>query len=256
MILAHAKDGSPAWHQWYKSAFFEGFKKLGLEFGVTPADRIESSNLEDDHILFGPNYFPHVFRSCDPANMLLVNRCFFGKVEDWVALSWSGFNGDGVYAKWTPDDAAVRFDKWGSELPNRDWRGEGSDYAVIIGEYPSVCDDKVGIVKWYAEAVDWCNANGITPVFRPHPSANFPLKWCKNDRKADVTRAAMVLTHSSTFGVECRLRGIPTIATNHSVASFSPEADDNFIYDVLFTQWHIDEIRDGTFWEYVNNARS
>lgn len=254
MIVIHAKYGSgPAWHRRYANALVDGFKSHGHVAEVTEDDCVLVSAEHAVHVIFGPNYFPQAFKKALLAgNALTINRCFYGDANDNVAIGWNGFNGLADF----PAPIEGRYEKEIVRMPAREWRQPLKDHiAVILGEYASPCDDKLAIKNFYIEAVEHAKADGLLPIFRPHPLAKHKIEGAAFAPSADIRTAQRVYTHASTYGVHARLIGCPVWASPASLAHCDgDETESEWRARVASAQWHIDEITSGAFWEHLADA--
>lgn len=255
MIVIHAKAGNPPWHQWYREAFLEGFAQHPVGKVTVSTEDHADSNYDDVHIVFGPNYWPNVTTTAK--RWISVNRCFFGPVAEWVALGWNGFNGGARFPdirRMTMNQVYARKEKWGHLLPKKTWTGEGG-YKILIGEYPSTQIDPAELRRFYEGARNAQALGSTKLIYRPHPQAAMPEYLnLMVSASADPDKAELVYTFASTFGVECRLRGVPTKAHPNSVAAAFPFYQREFVEHVLFAQWHIEEVKKGLFWEFLRDA--
>ena len=266
MITLHAKPKAPPWHPRYREAFCEGFAAHGYDIhhvvDTTPDDTAANPGT---HVLFGPNYWPKTFHSAE--RVLCVDRCSVGNRNDFVTIGWDGWGGTGKYPEYMTDvQLAERWAKWHSLFPPSYQRQPKKSHLVILGEYPSACDDRAAIDKFYADSREVALNEGRDVYFRPHPHHNISMKGAKTSTDKDILHTAeAVTTYKTSFGVHCRLLGLPVAAGPASLAGHMlchPDRDDEHaLFDhwrnwLLFTQWNIEEIRSGEFWEYLKDAGS
>lgn len=255
-ILIHSKYRSgPAWHKRYANALCDGFRAHGLRLGeevhVTERD---SAAPADVHVIFGPNFFPKAFRSARDRGLghaLTINRCFFGDINDNVSIGWNGFNGQAEFPAAIPG----RLEAMRSMLPKRLDRRPPTR-SLLLGEYPSACDDLSQIEQFYGFAVIDTEIDCRPLYFRPHPLAkNTKPPTGAQLSKLDIYDASTVYTYASTYGVHARLVGLEVVADVSSLA-FSPagESEHQWLERVAAAQWNIREIETGAFWEPVRDA--
>ena len=217
---------------------------------------------DDTHIIFGPNFF----RRADKLPWTIkVDRCLIGPddhPDQMVTLGWNEWGGQGIYYEpdaWDFEEAEARVRKWAHyfPMPPKQYRVPG-DHCTIIGEYPSPTDDKKAIEDFYLRSVRDCTELRWKVHFRPHPQYKktpFDLRWSSMD-DATLYESQKVYTYKSTFGVKCRLQGLPVMADSASMAAHHPDDDEAFRRWLVFSQWHIKEIASGEWWEYYRHARS
>lgn len=267
-ILLHCLDRSPPWHPRYREAFKHGFKRHGLEVGWTPADRVEDADRKAVHVLFGPNYWRGTQDDANsggteeyplsPCHYLTVDRCSVGNKDEFVTVGWDGWGGHATYPDihmLATEDVAARWEKYGHLLPERVVRAEQErNNSLIIGEYPSPCDDLTEQRAWLEDTIKWCKDNDRPCVLRPHPQRRGDMSSVKVLMNADPNKYGLIHTYKSSFGVDCRLRGLPVIAHRASLAERMDGAEEMWRRWLLFTQWHISEVESGEFWEYLKDA--
>jgi hypothetical protein len=247
-VLLHCNEASPNWHPRYRKAFTAGFNKHLLPTAWTPADRVEMAHVDHIHVLFGPNYYPNTFSNAE--RFLCVDRCSIGDINDHVTIGWGGWGGAGRY----PSEYGERTRQVPRFPEPAEFRAKGA-HTVILGEYPSACDSKEDIGRFYHDAARESEANGLKPFFKPHPSNKWnPAKLEVQEGPAVLRSAHTIYTYKTSFGVHCRLVGLPVAATEMSLAGRYEDDWDTWRQWLLLTQWHIDEIKDGTFWEFLKDA--
>jgi hypothetical protein len=254
-------EATPPWHRRYRKAFTNGFVKGQVdEISWTPADRIERAHMTDLHVLFGPNYWPKTMQQGDlnPTHVLCVDRCSVGDKNDFVTIGWDGWGGEGEYPKPTDRQLEARYAKWGHLLPDvHGSKPKQGDHCVIVGEYPSACDNVAAINRFYNETILACKQAGRDVFYRPHPQWMKDIGCPRSRDDKTLHTANTIFTYRSSFGVDCALRGLPVMALRKSLASRHHTSLNDF-YEwrkwLLFTQWHISEIESGEFWEYLKDA--
>lgn len=251
-IILHAKKAAPPWHPRYTRAFVDGFEGYGIAVEVCERDLVQRGTHKDIHVLFGPNYWSKTFRDAD--RVLCVDRCSFGNENDNVTIGWNGWKGFGIYPTALSNEAQRRYAKYRDTLPEANRHvGKPGKYAVLIGEYPSACDDQNGIKKFYEDCIEDAKKEGLRLVLRPHPH-HTPRLGLDVEPRADIYRAAKVYTYASSFGVQARLTGANVVAGPGSLAYRYQKQDVSWRLWLPFTQWHISEIESGEFWRYLADA--
>lgn len=270
-VYLASKTRGPSWHARYQHAFKAGLASIGVsDVQVWEQDRLPPSLSGDDVVvMFGPNYFPKLFRKVPGRQLLTVNRCFVGDADDNVALGWKGFNG---HAAFLPPSAyrARAFDSLGMFPDVAPWtwaRGPDRRRALILGEYPSPCDDAADIGMFYRAAVGHAQelfGNDVRVDFRHHPQGGGKVPVPDGSsvvpptKYHDPAQYGLVYTYASTYGVRCALRGLAVIADPASVvyemvAEYErPVVNHNMsrwelCEKIASAQWNINEIagRDG-----------
>lgn len=257
-----AVPGGPKWHRRYAEAFRKGFARYGIETAVQSNDRddLRAFKKGDVPVMFGPNYFPRTFQRLRAAcaGFLTVNRCFWGDVNDDVAIGWNGFNGEAVFPYPNPARAAALGER--KPWPHANLRWGDRKGVMIIGEYPSPCDDRKAIEAFYKKSLERASLQGEPVYFRPHPHCmgpTLPPHVTRTDKGFGLGGVALFTTYASTFGVELALRGgdvLPDMTA--SFLRYWDGVDLHHLHVLIASaQAHIEEIKSGDFWEPLKYAR-
>lgn len=200
-------------------------------------------------------------------NILVMERGYLGDRFAWTSLGWNGLNGRATWPK-APNDP-TRFEEHFGHLV-RDW-SEREGYALIIGQVRGdAALQNCDIDDWYAQAVQAMQARGFDVRFRPHPEA---VKRNQHARGLEqymiggtleeaLAGAAVCVTYNSNTGVEATLAGVPVIACDHGAMAWPVCAQgidaelirpdrSQWMSDMAWKQWTLDEIANGLAWEHV-----
>jgi hypothetical protein len=113
-----------------------------------------------------------------------------------------------------------------------------------------------------------------TVIYRPRPSHNeTPLvKHCvvsERPLEQDFADCEVVVSHGGNIGFDAVIRGIPHFAIGESIARplsqtdwakvgepFRPSDDERrqWLHDLAYCQWNLDEFRDGSAWRYIRDT--
>jgi hypothetical protein len=246
--IACRLDG-PRWHRRYYEAFAKGFKRWHRAVAAMPADQPPSD--DTPVVMFGPNYFPNIHRAmAGSLSLMTVNRCFVGDANDNVAIGLKGFNGYGEFAT-SPRGRAQEFDRLGLWPEPAELSPAADGRVLILGEYPSPCDDRNEIEEFYALAVRWARQECGSDAdirFRPHPHhRRAPASVPMTDEPPENFRT--VYTYASTYGVHCALRGLDVRGSGASLVSHGYRS--GLRRRVANAQWNIKEIESGEFFEHL-----
>lgn len=128
---------------------------------------------------------------------------------------------------------------------------------------------------WGQQMVDLIAKHTDIPIiYRPRPSHNPPpairgADLSEGPIDEDFARARVVVSHGGNIGFDCIVRGTPHFAIGSSAArslsetSFdrigtprivSPEERAQWLYDIAYCQWNLDEFRSGTAWRYIRET--
>lgn len=185
--------------------------------------------------------------------------------EHHYAVGLNGLNGRADFKNEnSPTDRAQAL---GVEL--KPWK-EGENI-LLCGQVPwDASVDHIDFVDWLIKAkatIRYYTKREI--VFRPHPKAVLPpFGDCSYSRRPlleDLKDAHCVVTFNSNSAVEAVIEGTPvfafdkgSMATKVANNSFEdiehPKRPDRvqWLSDLAFAQWTLDEMREGKAWEHIN----
>ncbi len=193
---------------------------------------------------------------------LVVERGFLLR-DRYYMLGWGGLNGRANYY-----NANSPADRWRKlKIRVEPWRTNGS-HIVLCGQVP--WDASVQ----HSDHAVWCRETALQIkaltdrpiVFRPHPMqpaaidmTGLPVRISHAALLAeDMQNAWAVVTFSSNAGVEATLAGIPAFVVDPGAMGYSllnrdlaqiesPAMPDRqqWLYDLAYTQWNIQEIAEG-----------
>lgn len=209
-----------------------------------------------------PELIRHHHQSGTP--LLVLERGFIQPRNDWVSLTWNGFNGRGFFPG--AKDNGERFEQNFGHLL-RPWRQPTSGNALLIGQVPGDASlNGIDIREWVEDTARELGRLGLGVTFRPHPESPQPApQGCElsnMDLANDLERCAMLVTFSSTTAVESVLAGVPTwVVDDGSVAApvaarkigspFLFPDRTQWCHDLAWRQWRMDELADGSAWRHA-----
>jgi len=199
------------------------------------------------------------------ADYLVMERGYFNDRKKYTGLGFNGLNGRAEFlAENMPPD---RWEKHGVEI--KPWRMKG-DYILLMGQ---VSGDQSLYGKdprhWYEKTMNEIKAITDIPVYyRPHPLSRkydgiLQCDGCMTDTLADAfSKAIVVITYNSNSGVDAILNGIPVIAMDqgsmawdmarHEITNeFSIPDRKQWLYDLAYKEWTINEIEPGEAWDHL-----
>lgn len=202
------------------------------------------------------------------ADQLILERGYIGDRHRWTSCGFNGLNGraDFLYSHTN----ARRADLFRDALkPYKENRGE---YILIMGQVPTDASVFfIGFHQWLSNTIQQLSSITDRPIFyRPHPLDKNPIipnaKVLSGDLESAIHGAHCVVTLNSNSGVDSILAGIPTISmdmgsmvysiTDHDLHSVvAPKTYDrtDWINNMAYTQWTLDEIRKGDTWDHLRN---
>lgn len=263
-----------AHHRENVGAFLEGCRRHGCAVEVVEGDRPVACDVGV--------VWSYKFEAVKAAAGAEVGRLVYMERSRWrmpgqARISWDDLNGRGDYC-----NARVPGDRW-NRLPYRGlvpWRGGAADGDILVCGHVQrdYTFRHVDLAAWYRDAI--ASARAIDPtggdrvVFRPHPveARGADPKGVRIDRartaEAAITAARVVVTFSSTIGVDAMIAGVPTVAMDAgSMAAdvtpreivLDPPAPDpaarrRWADGLGYTEWTHDEIRAGLVWEHLRQG--
>lgn len=245
----------------------KGFHSHGWDVVTTPRHDFD---LSADLIVVWGWRLHKLFEKAKSAGIpvLVLERGHLQPRFQWTSM---GFNGLGGYAEYAPClDDGERFmhhyghfmQDWGSSLGTTMVMGQVNGDASMHGAHPML---------WAEETCEAYLKLGHDVIYRPHPLS--AVDWCPegavmcSGKPLDevLSRVGLVVTYTSTSGVEAVLSGVPTVACNkgsmawpvasHGVGS-KPMKPDRFEWAsrLAWSQYSPGEIDSGFAWECIKDV--
>lgn len=158
-----------------------------------------------------------------------------------------------------------RFERLGLDI--KPWRTGGAEI-IVAGSTSKACQDHgMAYQAWEMRAIERLKATGRPVVYRPKPNdpratqiAGVPMD--RRPIKEALASAYAVVTHHSNTAIDALLAGVPVHCETGAAAAFSvpmeslddaPLLDgrDQFLFDVAWLQWTVDEMRSGEAWAHL-----
>ncbi len=246
LAVIHCNPGVP-WQPKRAAYFAEGFKRAGIPYRITDSrERLD----EGFPVLLGTTFWRGIEATGD---FLLVDRCSFGDTEQYVSLVRNGHGRRGDHR--VPEYVnAARWERMGETL--KPWREPGKRI-VICGQTETYSPHYRSIEGWYTKVQV---PEGMKVQFRPHPAADGYLPF----PRATDFEDAIAVTLNSSIGVKCVIDGIPTVTMDEGamawpvaensvedVLALKPHDREEWAHRLAWTQWHDDEIKEGTPWDFL-----
>lgn len=160
---------------------------------------------------------------------------------------------------------ATRFERLGLRI--KPWRTGGREIVVAGSTAKACADHGIGYQEWERQVIDRLKDCGRPVVYRPKPTdaAASPISDVPMDRRPVsemLDSAYAVVTHHSNTGVDALLAGVPVHCETGAAAAFSVpleqiadapllEGREQFLFDVAWLQWTLDEMRTGEAWKHL-----
>ena len=196
---------------------------------------------------------------------LVVERGYWRR-QELCSLGFNGLHGEADYTHW--NDGGARWRQHG--VPLRPWADRKDGYVLIMGQVAG--DASLGgldVVAWVSEtAPAIADMTGCDAWFRPHPGARqvmpegVKVRPFAESLEAALAGARMVVTWSSTSGVDAALCGVPVVALSpvsmardvaaHELVPWPPMPDRTmWTHRLARRQWTLAELANGEAWEHL-----
>jgi len=198
--------------------------------------------------------------------VLVMEHGYIGDRKVWTSLGWNGLNGRAAFPQ---AGGPERFAQHHAGML-KPWNPVGN-YSLLVGQVDG--DASLHGMPFQPWAVRMAHRAekefGLPVKFRPHPVAlefgqNYPVGCAETIRGAladAIAGAAVVITFNSNTAVEATLAGKPCITFDQgsmawpvSSHGWSIPLEPNrqtWANDLAWKQWTMEEIRNGSAWEYV-----
>lgn len=201
------------------------------------------------------------------APMMRRHKAFaYADLGYWGRDSYYRFSVNG----WSPDRyvrqglSRERFDRLG--LTIKPWRTGGKEI-IVAGSTAKACvEHGFRYQEWEAKTIERLKGCGRPVVYRPkpndHSATSLGVQMDRRPISEALGSAYAVVTHHSNTAVDALLAGIPVHCETGAAAAFSvpleeiPEAPllegrEQFLWDVAWLQWTLDEMRSGEAWTHI-----
>ena len=209
-----------------------GFEKHDITAKIT-ADRDLKGDRWDTHVIQGPWYAYHEW--VGKPGVLWLNRCFYGCHKTIVSLGWLKPDG-------SRDFKNKDMQTGKGELPELKPMKTTKRCAIVFGDYN---EDASEMFKHSEREHD-------SSWFRPHPaSPNVgPIRRLMCDLSTVFDIGDVAVGNKSTVLVDAAINGlhIDCFDPLHVVHHTNRE---QWIKDLSWSQWHLNEIANGDAWKHL-----
>jgi hypothetical protein len=244
-------------------AFQEGLKKHGFK----DVKWLNSNNYKpcDLAVIWGARH-PNIIEGqrIHYGDYLILERGYF---RDRKAFASCGYNGLNGYADFLAEDSPPdRWEKHGIQIAP--WKTDGY-YILLMGQVngdQSLRNSNISI--WYQKTINEIREITEMPIYyKPHPlsrqQAIHNVDGFMNGSLEDAFKGAyMAVTFCSNSGVDAILNGISLIAMNQGSMAWSMARNEitmrryfpdrtQWLYDLAYKQWTLEEYENGTAWEHL-----
>jgi hypothetical protein len=179
--------------------------------------------------------------------------------KDYYRLTVNGWGSESYVKAGLPAERlkslGVRIEPW----------QEGGDEILIVGSSrKSALQHGFQYMEWERNAAKALECSGKRVVYRPKPTdlERIPIDGIGYDERPleeALAKACLVVTHHSNVAVQALAAGVPVHCVTGAGAAFSVplgdftrlEGREQFLADVAWLQWSLDEMRNGTCWAHI-----
>jgi len=248
----------------YFEAFVKGLKRHGYKAEWLSDESYKPCDLA---VIWGLR-FPHIIEGQKDSGQdyLVMERGYFGDRNEYCSLGFNGLNGRAEFhADKSPPD------RWQKHRIDIEPWHIGGDHYLLMGQ---VNGDQslysTDIRKWYKDVIAKLKNITSRPIlFRPHPLARQHDKGLDVDGvKAGCTIGEAfegtycAITYNSNSGVDAVLNGIPLITMDQGSMAWDlalheitteriTPLRDQWLYDLAYKQWTMDEMASGEAWDHL-----
>tara|TARA_R110000772_G_scaffold20140_3_gene55939 strand:- start:5169 stop:6005 length:837 start_codon:yes stop_codon:yes gene_type:complete len=253
-VSIHASSNI-AWQKRYAVAVKEGLSKHGIDANITSSRKRES----DVSVIHGPNLFQNIEK--DGGNFIMLNRKFLGfeegDVHDNCAISWNGFNGMGIFCVDRNRMDGDRLEKYIDPREIEHWSLDSDNYLLCHQHDTGRSTRFDDINKWYQNVQGRVHSNNLK-IRRKITLENVGRLEFMRSLREDLSDVKAIFSLNSIVSVEALIlgKGLVTddktnpcygVASSEIGSSIKPFDRTEFLTYLANCQWHIDEIRNGSF---------
>jgi|TARA_R110000751_G_scaffold61134_5_gene127289 hypothetical protein len=253
-VSIHASSNIP-WQKRYAVAVKEGLSKHGIDANITSSRKRES----DVSVIHGPNLYQAMEK--DGGNFIMLNRKFLGfeerDVHDNCAISWNGFNGMGIFCVDRNRMDGDRLEKYIDPREIEHWSLDSDNYLLCHQHDTGRSTRFDDINKWYRNVQRRVHPNNLK-IRRKITLENVGRLEFMRSLREDLSDVKAIFSLNSIVSVEALIlgKGLVTddktnpcygVASSEMGSTIKPFDRTEFLTYLANCQWHIDEIRNGSF---------
>lgn len=242
-IVIHASS-KISWQKRYAFLLQKGLLNKGIKSNITESNKSIPCDIP---IIMGPNMYKNI--EVTNPNFLMLNRKFLGEnVDDWVSISWNGFNGLGKFC--VEDISKARL--W-SLIPSIEKsKTEGKNFVLIEQSNIARSIKFSSLEDYYNYAI-----HNYSPIIRkPKPLGEETISLQQNKIFFEKNNTKAIVNLNSTISVEGIVLGYSIISLDEQDPVYSCGKDrESFLHYLAHCQWHISEIASGEFWDRLYPCR-
>lgn len=183
----------------------------------------------------------------------------------WRRESFYRFSLNGWSPQMVRGHSSERFDRLG--LTIKPW--QTGDEIIVAGSTAKACmEHGLAFQEWERRMVERLQGLGKRVVYRPKPNDRqaTPIPGAEFDQRPISEALANChawVTHHSNSAIDALLAGVPVHCETGAASHFSNSLDDlgahregreQFLYDVAWLQWTLEEMRSGEAWKHIRST--
>lgn len=195
-------------------------------------------------------------------NYVYGDLAYWGRDRDYYRLGVNGWSPERYVSAGLPN---TRLQALGLQV--KPWNDSGTQI-IVAGSTAKACRDHgMGYMDWETRVCRELQARGLQVVYRPKPNDKMakPISGIPYDTRpiSEALRDAKAwVTHHSNSAIDALLAGVPVHCETGAAAAFSVPLDqivepprmdgrEQFLADVAWLQWSLDEMRSGACWAHL-----
>lgn len=200
---------------------------------------------------------------------LVLERGYVGdRMNTWTSAGYDGLNGMADF--FNDKKSAARWNKH-HKAEMKPWREAKGDLVVIMGQVPTDASLRgLNFNAWLRETAERLQRAGHRVGFRPHPNHRDTLhvrgvEQLTGTMEEALARAKWVVTYNSNSGVLAVLAGVPTVSCHRGSMAWEMTGHDPYLMPptpdrtawasrLAWTQWSMEELRNGDFWDHLKQG--
>jgi len=221
-------------------------------------------------------HYKHLQKPFDGKSNIVVERGFLHR-DRYYMVGWGGLNNRANFLN--DNSPPDRWNKLGIAL--EDWSAKRGDNILLCGQIPwDSSVQHIDFIKWCHNTVKKLQKYTKRKIiFRPHPSGKNIFKKIKGvptsqnkDLVADLSNTWCTVTFNSNTGVDSLLHNIPVYAYDEGsmvwdictkdlehIDDVQPppiEFRQQWVYNLAYTQWNLEELKSGETWDHLRKGIS
>jgi hypothetical protein len=236
-------------------AMAEGIAKCGDQPVIYPVAGVPRADVA---VMYGWKLSQHYRKY---PQFVYADLGFWGR-DTYYRVTVNGWSPERYVKAGLPD---TRFRALGVEI--QPWREAGDEVLIVGSSRKSAVQHGYEYMEWETKVAQQLKDCGKRVVYRPKPTdpERRPIPGVGYDEgplEGSLAKAWAVVTHHSNAAVKALAAGVPVHCATGAAAAFSFPLDriadppllegrEQFLYDVAWLQWTIEEMESGACWAHL-----